>query len=134
MISVTAGTIRRPSRVTVTCNLGTRPETCDSYRGTNQEPRQRPQTLSIGSFLTDRSARLRQRIAADRTRSARDWVRSHRILVALGLAGIVGFGFLDSWLVTCGFEGCPSKAEIRAYHPSEGGRILDRNEGLGAPR
>jgi 1A family penicillin-binding protein len=34
------------------------------------------------------------------------------------------------WLGACGFAGCPSPAEIRAFHPSEGGRILDRNERL----
>ena len=31
----------------------------------------------------------------------------------------------DSWLATCGFYGCPSKAEIRAFHPSEGGNVFD---------
>ena len=31
----------------------------------------------------------------------------------------------DSWLYTCGFEGCPTPSEIRAFHPSEGGRIVD---------
>jgi penicillin-binding protein 1A len=34
---------------------------------------------------------------------------------------------LDLWLATCGFAGCPGDAEIRAYRPSEGGRIIDRN-------
>ena len=34
---------------------------------------------------------------------------------------------LDGWLATCGFSGCPARAEIRAYRPTEGGRILDRN-------
>jgi penicillin-binding protein 1A len=29
-------------------------------------------------------------------------------------------------VATCGFGGCPSAAEMRAYRPSEGGRILDR--------
>ena len=33
---------------------------------------------------------------------------------------------LDAWLLTCGFEGCPSGREIRAYRPPEGGRVLDR--------
>jgi len=31
----------------------------------------------------------------------------------------------DSWLYTCGFAGCPTQSEIRAFHPSEGGRIVD---------
>jgi 1A family penicillin-binding protein len=33
----------------------------------------------------------------------------------------------DTWLLTCGFAGCPSRAEIRAFRPPEGGKILDRN-------
>jgi len=32
----------------------------------------------------------------------------------------------DAWVLTCGFQGCPSAADIRAFRPSEGGRILDR--------
>lgn len=35
--------------------------------------------------------------------------------------------FFDVWIGTCGFYGCPSDAEIRAFQPSEGGRVLDRN-------
>jgi 1A family penicillin-binding protein len=31
----------------------------------------------------------------------------------------------DAWLYTCGFAGCPTSSEIRAFHPSEGGRIVD---------
>src|SRR5215208_2046998 len=31
-----------------------------------------------------------------------------------------------SWTVTCGFDGCPSAAQIVAFRPSEGGRVLDR--------
>jgi 1A family penicillin-binding protein len=34
---------------------------------------------------------------------------------------------LNAWLLTCGFEGCPSPAEIRAFRSTEGGRILDRS-------
>ncbi len=33
---------------------------------------------------------------------------------------------LDTWLLTCGFEGCPSGRAIQAYQPAEGGRVLDR--------
>jgi 1A family penicillin-binding protein len=35
-----------------------------------------------------------------------------------------------SWTATCGFAGCPSTADILAFRPSEGGRVLDR---AGAP-
>jgi penicillin-binding protein 1A len=34
-------------------------------------------------------------------------------------------GFL--WMRTCGFRGCPAAAELQAFRPSEGSRILDRN-------
>jgi 1A family penicillin-binding protein len=44
--------------------------------------------------------------------------------LVLGLAGLLVF---DAWLGTCGFAGCPSPAELRAYRPDEGGRILDRS-------
>jgi penicillin-binding protein 1A len=33
-------------------------------------------------------------------------------------------------VATCGFDGCPTTAEIRAFRPSEGGRILDRRGAL----
>ncbi|MEO8945453.1 MAG: PBP1A family penicillin-binding protein [Gemmatimonadaceae bacterium] len=32
----------------------------------------------------------------------------------------------DMWLATCGGGGCPSAADIRSFHPDEGGRVLDR--------
>ncbi|HYC33577.1 MAG TPA: PBP1A family penicillin-binding protein [Gemmatimonadales bacterium] len=32
-----------------------------------------------------------------------------------------------AWMRTCGFAGCPSTAELKAFRPSEGSRILDRN-------
>ena len=33
----------------------------------------------------------------------------------------------DTWLFTCGFDGCPSSAQIRAYQPPQGSRVLDRS-------
>ncbi len=56
------------------------------------------------------------------------WMRRRwRSLTALGLAclGMVAF---DGWLGTCGFIGCPSRSEIRAFRPGEGGRIVDQND------
>ncbi len=32
-----------------------------------------------------------------------------------------------SWTVTCGFDACPSVADIQAFRPSEGSRVLDRS-------
>ncbi|HKO16941.1 MAG TPA: PBP1A family penicillin-binding protein [Gemmatimonadaceae bacterium] len=47
--------------------------------------------------------------------------------MALLLAGVAGTYTLDAWLLTCGFEGCPTASEIRGFHPSEGGRIVDED-------
>ncbi|MEP7345813.1 MAG: hypothetical protein ABI877_11115, partial [Gemmatimonadaceae bacterium] len=55
----------------------------------------------------------------------RRWMLS--TLVMLALFGLASF---DAWLATCGFEGCPTAAEIRAYQPSEGERVYDRNNKL----
>ncbi len=55
------------------------------------------------------------------------WLRRHwPWLTALALA-CVAVGLFDAWLGTCGFSSCPSPAEIRAFHPSEGGNVYDRN-------
>ena len=52
--------------------------------------------------------------------------RSQYIIGAIGICvALVYFG--DAWLATCGFDGCPTAAEVRAFHPDEGGRVLDRN-------
>ena len=50
-------------------------------------------------------------------------------LSLLGLA-CIGLVTFDAWLSTCGFYGCPSPTEIRAFHPSEGGNVYDRNNRL----
>jgi 1A family penicillin-binding protein len=60
--------------------------------------------------------------------SARTWMRRRwRSLSALGLACVALLVF-DAWLGTCGFAGCPSRSEIRAFRPGEGGRIVDQND------
>src|SRR5688500_20147812 len=53
--------------------------------------------------------------------------RQWRSLTALALA-CVGVLLFDAWLGTCGFAGCPSRSEIRAFRPGEGGRIVDQND------
>ncbi len=59
---------------------------------------------------------------------ARLWIRRRwRSLTALGLA-CLGMVTFDAWLGTCGFVGCPSRSEIRAFRPGEGGRIVDQND------
>ena len=82
--------------------------------------------LSISSFLRDRWRVLRHRARPDPEVSARRWLRSQwPWLTALALA-IAGVAAVDVWLGTCGFNGCPTTAEIRAFRPPEGGKILDR--------
>ena len=77
------------------------------------------------SFFGTRLSRLRQRWHAPSPEPSRKGVR--RLLLALTLVAVVGIIAFDVWLGTCGFYGCPSTAEIRAFQPSEGGRVLDRN-------
>lgn len=77
--------------------------------------------------LKHRIHELRQRFRAPSPEPARVWIRRDWwkvSLVAIGVAGVLG---LNAWLFTCGFAGCPSSAEVRAYRPSEGGRIFDQN-------
>ena len=81
----------------------------------------------VTRFLKDRIAVLRERMHAPRE-PARVWMRRQwRPLTALAL-GCFGVVLFDVWLTTCGFSGCPTRAEIRAFKPGEGGRILDRND------
>ena len=39
---------------------------------------------------------------------------------------ILAVYFTDVWLLTCGFDGCPSARDIQTFQPDQGGRILDR--------
>jgi 1A family penicillin-binding protein len=81
----------------------------------------------VTRFLKDRIAVLRERMHAPRE-PARVWMRRRwRSLTALGL-GCVGIVAFDAWLATCGFSGCPTRGEIRAFRPGEGGKILDRSD------
>jgi 1A family penicillin-binding protein len=77
--------------------------------------------------LKDRIAVFRERWYAPRE-PARIWMRRQwRSLTALALA-CVGIVLFDAWLTTCGFSGCPTRGEIRAFRPGEGGKILDRSD------
>jgi penicillin-binding protein 1A len=81
----------------------------------------------VTRFLKDRIAVFRERMNAPRE-PARVWMRRRwRSLAVLALA-CVGVVVLDVWLTTCGFSGCPTRGEIRAFRPGEGGKILDRND------
>jgi penicillin-binding protein 1A len=75
----------------------------------------------------NRLDRFMERLRPDPAVPARVWIRRRwPMLAVLGLA-ILGVLTFDGWLATCGFAGCPTASEIRAYRPTEGGRILDRN-------
>jgi penicillin-binding protein 1A len=81
----------------------------------------------ITSWYSQRLGSLRERVHAP-AEPARVWMsRQWRSLVVLG-AVCLGIVLFDAWLGTCGFEGCPSRGEIRAFRPGEGGRIVDRND------
>ena len=77
--------------------------------------------------LRQRVHELRQRFRAPSAEPARVWVRRDWWKVSLVGLGVVGVLALNGWLLTCGFAGCPSSAALRAYRPSEGGRIFDQN-------
>ena len=55
------------------------------------------------------------------------WLRRHWLAFALANLAAVAIVCGDTWLFTCGFDGCPSSADIRAYQPPEGSRVLDRS-------
>jgi 1A family penicillin-binding protein len=77
--------------------------------------------------LKDRLARLEQHLRPNPANPARQWLRRHWPWLSLLVIACAGTITFDAWLGTCGFYGCPSPAEIRAFHPSEGGDVFDRN-------
>ena len=77
--------------------------------------------------LSDRFALLRHRFRPT-DEPALVWLRRHwRSLSALAVLCVSVIAF-DAWLGTCGYEGCPTRSEVRAFRPGEGGRIVDRND------
>jgi len=46
---------------------------------------------------------------------------------------MLGIALPGAWWTSCGFDGCPSTAELQAWRPTEGGAILDVNEQIIAP-
>ena len=76
--------------------------------------------------LSDRLALLRERLRPNPQDPAKRWIRRHWPWLSLLTVACVGVILFDTWLGTCGFYGCPSPAEIRAFHPSEGGNVYDR--------
>ncbi|MFL5585577.1 MAG: transglycosylase domain-containing protein [Gemmatimonadaceae bacterium] len=52
--------------------------------------------------------------------------RRREILLSLFAICILTVYFTDVWLLTCGFDGCPSPRAIQTFQPDQGGKILDR--------
>jgi penicillin-binding protein 1A len=82
--------------------------------------------LSLSIFVRDRWRVLLARSRRDPAIPARRWIRAQWPWLTSLFLAIVGVGALNTWLATCGFNGCPTRAEIRAFRPPEGGRIFDR--------
>jgi 1A family penicillin-binding protein len=78
----------------------------------------------------DRIDILRQRLRPNPANPFRQWIRRAWMPLGLLILACAATITFDVWLGTCGFYGCPSPAEIRAFHPSEGGNIYDRNQKL----
>ena len=79
------------------------------------------------SFVKARLHILRQRLRAPSDVPARVWMRRDWWKLSLLGLSVVGIITLNAWLLTCGYQGCPTRSEVKAYRPSEGGRVLDQN-------
>src|SRR5262245_41272973 len=77
--------------------------------------------------LHERRQIFRERMRPVPGRPARVWLRAQWPWVVGLVLAILGTAAFDAWLGTCGFNGCPTGSEIRAFRPPEGGRILDRS-------
>ncbi|MGH7663305.1 MAG: transglycosylase domain-containing protein [Gemmatimonadaceae bacterium] len=83
-------------------------------------------TAMLRRAVAHRFRVLRERMDADPSLPASVWLRERwRSFSALALACALVWS-ANAWLGTCGYHGCPSVAELRAFRPAEGGRILDR--------
>lgn len=53
------------------------------------------------------------------------WTRS--VVKYTAAAVMIGAIGASSWWYSCGYRGCPSAAELRAWNPTEGGALLDHS-------
>ena len=82
--------------------------------------------IDVKQRLERRLSLLRTWLSRDPTTPPPRWL-GHRWPWAVLGVGLLSIVTLDSWLLSCGFAGCPSSSEIRAFKPAEGGEIVDRN-------
>ncbi|MGH9889188.1 MAG: transglycosylase domain-containing protein, partial [bacterium] len=85
--------------------------------------------MNVTSY-SERVARLKQRWRSNPDDPPSRWLRRHWPWLSLLVVAIGAVITFDIWLGTCGFYGCPTPTEIRAFHPSEGGNVYDRNQRL----
>ena len=57
-------------------------------------------------------------------------VRSGRVLLYTAALAVAGGLTTTSWWWSCGWQGCPSTAQLRAWRPTEGGALLARDSAL----
>ncbi len=81
----------------------------------------------LSAWLLIRRRRLIARMRRDPRCPPRVWVRRHWPGLAAFAVAIAATFATDAWLGSCGFQGCPTRDEIRAFRAAEGGRIVDRN-------
>lgn len=84
--------------------------------------------LSIRARYQNGVAAFKRYFRADAENPPSRWMRRHWFRTGALGGALFGMLLLDAWLLTCGFDGCPSITEIRAYRPPEGSRILDRQD------
>jgi len=82
--------------------------------------------IDVRQQLGRRFSLLRDWLRRDPATPPPSWLDRRWPWVALNVA-FLSVVTLDAWLLTCGFAGCPTSSEIRAFKPAEGGEILDRN-------
>ncbi len=58
--------------------------------------------------------------------------RTKWVLATLALASAT-IAISGSWWYSCGYDGCPTVAQLRAWQPTEGGMLLDRTGAIIAP-
>jgi 1A family penicillin-binding protein len=72
-------------------------------------------------------------IPVERVRFARLRRVPRRAWLFLAACAFLGSATSGSWWYTCGFRGCPTSAQLKAWRPTEGGALLDRDGRLIAP-